>query len=214
MTYPKRPLNISPEITKPSSEFIAGTYKVSFSIVAFIIIYLILFGIAVALAITAGYFGLKLIITFPRIVTIFIGIALCTFGLFIIVFLVKFITSSKKHDISHLSEINKNDEPELFNFIKKVVDEVGSDFPKKIYLSNEVNAYVFYNSSFWSLFFPVKKNLNIGLGLINSINLSEFKAILAHEFGHFSQKSMKLGSYIYYVNSCLLYTSPSPRDRG
>ncbi|PZR33702.1 MAG: hypothetical protein DI538_17660 [Azospira oryzae] len=50
------------------------------------------------------------------------------------------------------------------------------------------------------MFFPIRKNLVIGLGLVNAINLSEFKAILAHEFGHFSQRSMKLGSYVYNVN--------------
>ncbi|MEL6257077.1 MAG: M48 family metalloprotease, partial [Bacteroidota bacterium] len=73
----------------------------------------------------------------------------------------------------------------------------------RIYLSNQVNASVFYDSSFWSMFFPVKKNLNIGLGVVTSVNLTEFKAIMAHEFGHFSQKSMKLGSYIYNVNQVI-----------
>src|SRR5690606_38074555 len=75
--------------------------------------------------------------------------------------------------------------------------------PKKIYLSSDVNAFVSYDSSFWSMFFPVRKNLTIGLGLVNSVNLSEFKAVLAHEFGHFSQRSMKLGSYVYNVNRIL-----------
>ena len=33
--------------------------------------------------------------------------------------------------------------------------------------------------------------------------MQEFKAILAHEFGHFSQRSMKVGSYVYYVNQVI-----------
>ena len=33
--------------------------------------------------------------------------------------------------------------------------------------------------------------------------MSEFKAVLAHEFGHFSQKSMKLGSFVYNVNKMI-----------
>jgi hypothetical protein len=36
-----------------------------------------------------------------------------------------------------------------------------------------------------------KKNLTIGIGLINSTSVGELKTILAHEFGHFSQRSMK-----------------------
>src|SRR5262249_11451661 len=38
----------------------------------------------------------------------------------------------------------------------------------------------------------------VGLGLVNAINLTEFKAMLAHEFGHITQKSMKLSGYVYY----------------
>ncbi|MCC6281735.1 MAG: M48 family metalloprotease, partial [Saprospiraceae bacterium] len=84
-----------------------------------------------------------------------------------------------------------------------VANEVGTHFPRKIFLIPDVNASVFYSSSFWSLFIPTRKNLNIGLGLVNSVNISEFKAVLAHEFGHFSQKSMRLGSYVYYVNQVI-----------
>src|SRR5688572_17166397 len=50
------------------------------------------------------------------------------------------------------------------------------------------------------MFLPTKKNLQIGLGLVNAVNVSEFKAVMAHEFGHFSQRSMKLGSFVYNVN--------------
>ncbi|CAN5617183.1 hypothetical protein BH10BAC2_BH10BAC2_06560 [soil metagenome] len=46
----------------------------------------------------------------------------------------------------------------------------------------------------------MRKNLEIGLGLVNSINISELKAVIVHEFGHFSQRSMKLGSFTYSVN--------------
>ncbi len=69
-----------------------------------------------------------------------------------------------------------------------------------MYLSPDVNASVFYNQSILSLLLPTPKNLLIGLGLVNQLNLSEFKAVLAHEFGHFSQNSMKLGSYVYTAN--------------
>jgi len=39
--------------------------------------------------------------------------------------------------------------------------------------------------------------------LVNSVNLSEFKATLAHEFGHFSQNSLSLGRYVYVANQIL-----------
>jgi Zn-dependent protease with chaperone function len=53
------------------------------------------------------------------------------------------------------------------------------------------------------MFLPIKKNLIIGLGLVNACTKQELKAILAHEFGHFSQRSMKVGSYVYNVNQII-----------
>jgi Zn-dependent protease with chaperone function len=54
-----------------------------------------------------------------------------------------------------------------------------------------------------NLFLPVKKELTVGLGLISCLNLSEFKAVLSHEFGHFAQSSMKIGSYIISANTII-----------
>src|SRR5438270_626474 len=45
--------------------------------------------------------------------------------------------------------------------------------------------------------------LLIGMGLVNVLTLSEFKAVLAHEFGHFSQNSMKLHRYVYTANQII-----------
>jgi len=53
------------------------------------------------------------------------------------------------------------------------------------------------------MFFPIRKNLQIGLGLVNTVTRAELKAILAHEFGHFSQRTMKVGSYVYNVNKVI-----------
>jgi len=53
------------------------------------------------------------------------------------------------------------------------------------------------------MFFPIQKNLTIGAGLINTTTKQELKAILSHEFGHFSQRSMKVGSYVYNVNQII-----------
>ena len=109
-------------------------------------------------------------------------------------------------------EIKREKEPELFALIDDVVNEVQTQHPKKVFLSSDVNAFVNYNSSFWSMFFPVKKNLTIGLGLINTTTVSELKAILAHEFGHFSQKTMKVGSFVNQANKIIydmLYNNKS-----
>jgi hypothetical protein len=50
------------------------------------------------------------------------------------------------------------------------------------------------------------------MGLVNSVNISEFRMALAHEFGHFTQRSMAMGSYVYSLNKVvynILYENDS-----
>lgn len=192
-----------PKEVKLSSEFKKEAIKAIFSIILFVITYLLIFFFALILTGLCIAGGISLIAFKPMFITIALGIGLSSLGILILIFLIKFIFTSHKIDKSHLLEINKEQEPKLFELIDEIVKKVDTSFPKKVYLSHDVNASVFYDSSFWSMFFPIKKNLQIGLGLVNSVTKEELKAILSHEFGHFSQRSMKIGSYVYNVNQII-----------
>jgi|TARA_B110000037_G_C17095744_1_gene495922 Zn-dependent protease with chaperone function len=188
---------------KISPEFKTQTTKAVLSIILFVLTYLLMLVLAIGLTVLCVYGGIMLIVSFPRFITLALGVGLASLGVLVLFFLLKFIFKSHKVDRSHLTEIKKSDESKLFEMIDDIVKEVGTNFPKKVYLSSDVNASVFYDSSFWSMFFPIKKNLQIGLGLVNTVTQSELKAILSHEFGHFSQKTMKVGSYVYNVNQVI-----------
>lgn len=188
---------------KVSQAFKAQTTKAILSINFFILIYLLMLILAVGLTALCVYGGIMLIATRPMFITIALGIGLASLGILVLFFLLKFLFKSNKIDRSHLIEIKKSDEPEFFELIDEIVKEVGTSFPKKVYLSSDVNASVFYDSNFWSMFFPIQKNLQVGLALVNTVTKSELKAILSHEFGHFSQKTMKVGSYVYNVNQVI-----------
>ncbi|WP_228377076.1 M48 family metallopeptidase [Chryseobacterium sp. FH2] len=94
----------------------------------------------------------------------------------------------------------------MFAIIDEIVTETNVQQPKKVFLSPDVNASVSYNSIFWSMFLPVKKNLTIGMGLINSVTIGELKTVLAHEFGHFSERSMKVGGYVNQAEKIIFDT--------
>src|ERR1700761_562086 len=175
-------------------------YKVIGSIVLFMVVYLVLMAAATLLAIAFGWLGILLMINFRSFFGLIFGLGLIGAGISVIVFLVKFVFAVSKDENSQRVEVLEEEQPQLFAFIRELTMAAGTRFPKKIYFSPDVNACVFYNSSFWSMFLPIRKNLEIGLGLVNSVNVSEFKAVMAHEFGHFSQRSMKLGSFTYNVN--------------
>ena len=127
-------------------------------------------------------------------------IALCVmFGLF----LIKFIFAPKTDDSEKSIEIVAADCPQIFALIHNVAQATGCSMPYKVFLSDDVNAHAFYNNRFRSMFVPSKKNLQIGVGLFACGNTEELKGVLAHEFGHFLQSSMKLSSALYYAHVTL-----------
>lgn len=118
-------------------------------------------------------------------------------ALFLSVFMVKALFFIRKGGAPNDLEITPAQEPKLFEFIYALADNIGAPRPHRVFLSGRVNACVFYDLSIKNLLFPSKKNLEIGLPLVNALTASEVKAVLAHEFGHFSQRTMAIGSWVY-----------------
>lgn len=116
---------------------------------------------------------------------------------FLAVFMLKALFFVKHGGESEDIEITAQEQPRLFAFLHRLADEAGAPRPHRVYLSNRVNASVFYDLSVANLFFPSRKNLEIGLALVNVLSLSELKAVLAHEFGHFAQRTMYVGRWVY-----------------
>lgn len=198
--YPPQPVNGGVAAIVPSAAFKKEVAGVVINIIGFIAVYLLLVAASVVLAIACFYGGVLLMVSFPQFLVLLVGLGLMALGVSLVFFLIKFIFASRKEDNRNRIVVTEAEQPRLFQFIRQLTEETNTPFPKKIFLSPQVNAAVFYHSSFWSMFLPVKKNLEIGLGLVNCVNMGEFKAVMAHEFGHFSQRSMKLGSFTYNVN--------------
>lgn len=203
LAFPPMPAGADKTVLKPSAAFNQKVYYSIAAILLFVFCYLVLFASAVGIAVVFGALGVGLMSLKLHWLTLVLGLGLIGSGLMLIFFVIKFLFKRTQDDRSDLVEISAEDQPQLFAFIDQITREAHAPAPKKIYLSADVNAGVFYDSSFWSMFLPVKKNLKIGLGLVNCVNVSEFKAIMAHEFGHFSQRSMKFGSYVYNLNKVI-----------
>lgn len=112
-------------------------------------------------------------------------------------------------------EITKDQAPLLFEVIDEVAERVGSKKPKHVFLFDGANASASFDSPITSIFYPVPKNLSIGLDLFVGSNKSELKSILAHEFGHFSQKTMHVGTCAYAAETiCTGYLEALASMRG
>jgi Zn-dependent protease with chaperone function len=120
-----------------------------------------------------------------------------TAAAFLAVFMFKALVFVKRGQAVEDLEITSAEQPALFAFLYRLADEAGAPRPHRVFLSGRVNAGVFYDLSLANLLIPSRKNLEIGLGLVNVLNLGELKAVLAHELGHFAQRSMALGRWVY-----------------
>lgn len=182
------------------------------SILVFFTVYFILILISLGLIFLLGYAAVKIIALHANYVTLLLGLGLFSIGLVVFYFLIKFIFIKNKYSTRHLIEVDRKSQPELFSIIDEIVEETKVGMPGKVFFSLEVNASVSYNSLFWSMFLPVKKNLTIGIGLVNSCTVGELKSVLAHEFGHFSQRSMKIGGYVNQAEKIIFDTVYNNND--
>jgi Zn-dependent protease with chaperone function len=127
----------------------------------------------------------------------FWGVIVGLCAAFLAIFMLKAVFFVKHGGADDTLEITPAQQPQLFEFLHRLADKAGAPRPHKVFVSARVNAAVFYDLSLLNLFFPSRKNLEIGLALVNSLTLGEFRAVLAHEFGHFAQRAMAVGRWVY-----------------
>jgi Zn-dependent protease with chaperone function len=124
---------------------------------------------------------------------------LCAGSLFFAFFMIKAVFFIKRGRTGKTVEVTAAEQPRLFDFLNRLADTAGAPRPHRVFVSATVNACVFYDLSLVNLIFPSRKNLEIGLGLVNVLSFGEFRAVLAHEFGHFAQSAMAVGRWVYVV---------------
>lgn len=199
-------------LPKISPDYRAKLASAIVSISIFFTVYLILIAASLFLIVLLGYGAYSILVLKLSYYTLIAAAGLASIGIFVFYFMIKFIFKKNTYTTRHLIEVTRSQQPELFKIIDEIVTDTQVKAPKKVFLSPDVNASVSYNSVFWSMFFPVKKNLTIGLGLINSTSTGELKSILAHEFGHFSQRSMKAGGYVHHAEKIIYDTVYDNRE--
>lgn len=198
--------SISEAYKRAQKRAIAWIFIFFFTLLASCLLSLVILGLTLWGAFTILSFSFKL---WPLIAAAGLGIT----GFIIVYFNWRFIFGIFNRTEINGTEIFEAEQPKLFTLIRETTNVVGTPFPKKVFLIKETNAYVFYDHPLKSLFFPTKKNLNIGVGLLNNVSDMEFKGILAHEFGHFSQKSMAIGNYVYNIKK-IIYQMIEEKDKA
>ncbi len=197
--YPESPVKVPKKLTALTSSYQLKAFLAILAIVLFFFLY-------AAMVVALGYlFYYAIVYDMGQVnkLTILMKVGAIAGAGMLFVFTLKFIFKLKNHKPNNRIKLKKEENPELWAFVEQICKETGAPRPKSIYVDPDVNAYVAYSNVWLSLFLPVRKELTIGMGLTDCLNLSEFKAVISHEFGHFAQRSMKIGSYIISANTII-----------
>ncbi len=190
--YPPSPRNVPWELWQPSASYVSSLNRMLTGVIVFFTIYFTLAALFLALAV-----GL---LRMTRFATSGVGVLFCVVLAFIpggvFLFLVKNLFKVRRPGKTYDIEVLPEDHPRLFQFLHAVSKETQSPFPKHVYVNFEVNAAAMQAVGFRYLFSRPERSLKLGLGLLNVINLTEFKALIAHEFGHMTQNDMKSGTWV------------------
>lgn len=206
--YPKSPEKVQLSLTRLSLYYNLKATGAIFSVLLFFAFYISLILASAYLIYWAFIYEMYTVNKW----TILLKFGAIAGSIMLFIFTFKFIFKLKNHPINNRIKLQKKEHAEIWEFVYQICKETGAPKPKNIYVDPDVNAYVAYSNLWLSLFFPVRKELTVGLGLVNCLNLSEFKAVISHEFGHFSQRSMTIGSYIITANN-IIYDMIFSRDK-
>jgi len=158
-----------------------------------------------------------LIITNAERIPIALPIALVVVVLGSFWAILKGFFGSKKRNILGVP-LKKNEQPKIWELCDKVAKEVGTKSVDEIFLSPQPGIGVHLSGGLFSLLIGrTKRTLTIGMGSISALSISEMEAILAHEFGHFSNKDTAWNSLTFTMAAALqntLSTMQTPWNSG
>jgi heat shock protein HtpX len=92
-------------------------------------------------------------------------------------------------------------QPRLFAMIRSVAKATGQAMPAEVFLVSDLNAFVAQRGGIMG--FGSRRVMGLGLPLLQILNVSQLKGVLAHEFGHFHGGDVKLGPWIYKTRGAI-----------
>jgi len=101
--------------------------------------------------------------------------------------------------------LEENHQPELFGILRGISAATGEEMPSEVYLlGGEVNAWVAQRGGMMGI--GSRRVMAVGLPLLESVTVPQFRAIIAHDLGHFHGSDTKLGPWIYKTRQAIVRT--------
>ncbi len=163
---------------------------------AIVLMILCFYGVSLAAALALAAFAVLLILR-GRIFSIVLAVTCASSALAI----VRTVIPRREPFEAPGPRITARQEPELFKAIAEVAHAVGERPPDDVFIVADINAAVMEHGGF--LGFRGRRALMFGLPLAQVLTVTEFKSVLAHEFGHFQAKDTKLSPWVYRMRMAI-----------
>lgn len=111
--------------------------------------------------------------------------------------------------------LEASDAPSFFNALREVSSRISAPMVDRVFIVRDTSAAVFERGSFWKrLGGKTEKCLILGLGLLNGLTQVQLKSILAHEFGHISNRDTAGGSIALHVRRTIFASARAMAEGG
>src|SRR5437588_3007298 len=100
--------------------------------------------------------------------------------------------------------LERSSHPRLFAELDRIANSLQEPMPREVYLIGEPNAWVADRGGLMG--FGSRRVMGLGLPLLGALNISQFRAILAHEFAHYYGGDTSLGPWVHRTQMFMIRT--------
>src|SRR5215467_11332426 len=93
-------------------------------------------------------------------------------------------------------------QPRLFAELESIAAALNEPMPREVYLIGDVNAWVADRGGFMGI--GSRRVMGLGLPLLSILTVSQFRAVLAHEFAHYYGGDTSLGPWVYKTQRAMV----------
>jgi heat shock protein HtpX len=101
-------------------------------------------------------------------------------------------------------QLNRSQQPRLFSELDAIAASLNEPLPSEVYLIGDVNAWVADRGGILGV--GSRRVMGLGLPLMSVLTVSQFRAVLAHEFAHYYGGDTSLGPWVYKTKMAMIRT--------
>jgi heat shock protein HtpX len=129
-------------------------------------------------------------------------VALFVFGIIITATMLWSLVPRRDSFVAPGMPLFRSDQPRLFTELDDIAASLNERLPGEVYLIPNANAFVADRGGIMG--FGSRRVMGLGLPLFSVLTVSQFRAVLAHEFAHYYGRDTSLGPWVYRTKMAIV----------